>query len=265
MLTNRRPIDPSIFAQTRRGLTLSQCQFYHTMNLPEVGKVSGFEGGNWDLQPHLDDLLGGIDFKGKRVLEIGPASGLLTFEMERRGASVVSIEIPPNHKYDVVPYFEMKTDWQAAVERGWVPLTNSYWFAHEKNKSSAQVVYWGACDIDQIDIGEFDISLMSNMLLHNRDPLKIMQNCARITREKCVVIDIVEHALEGSSWPLLKFQPNPNAAAGQEDWNQWWRLSSHFVKSYLAVMGFPNSETTKFAPPWNGTPIDSFRVVGVRK
>jgi len=252
------------FATPRQGLELSQCQFYHTMDIPGVGTIPGFEGGNWDLRPHLNDLLGDVDFKGKRVLEIGPASGLLTFEMERRGAQVVSIEIPSNHKYDVVPYPGIQGDRQAGVDSAWIYLTNSYWFAHEKSKSTAQVVYAGAYDLDKIDIGEFDISIMSNMLLHNRDPLKIMENCARITKDQCIVIDIVEHALESSEWPLMKFQPNPTAAPGQEDWNQWWRLSTHFVKNYLQVMGFGSFKTTKFSPPWNGIAIDSFRVVGKR-
>jgi len=39
-----------------------------------------------------------------RVLEIGPASGFLTFEMEKRGADVISVEVTDEHGWDFVPY-----------------------------------------------------------------------------------------------------------------------------------------------------------------
>lgn len=253
-----------VFAQPRKGVKLEDCQFYHMMDIPGYGTVNGFEGGNWDLRPNMRDFLGGISFAGKRVLEVGPASGLLTFEMEKRGAEMVSAEIPEDHVYDVVPYFGMETDWQSANELGWRPLTNSFWFAHEKNNSGAKVVYSAGSDLHKLDIGQFDISYLSNMLLHSRDPLKILQNCAAITTETMVIVDIVDHALESSGLPLMKFQPNPAAKSGEEDWNQWWRLSSHFVTKFLGVMGFKRFDVTKFSPMWNGIPVESFRVVASR-
>lgn len=198
------------------------------------------------------------------MLEVGPASGQLTFDLEKRGASVVSVEIPAHHRYDVVPYPSIAEGWQHAVEQAWLPLTNSWWFAHEHFQSNAQVVYCGAYDIDSLDIGRFDVAVISNMLLHNRDPLKILQNCANITDRQIAVIDIIDHPLESSGLPLLKFQPHPNPESGKEDWNQWWRISSHFVKNALGVMGFKEFKTTKMSPKWNNIPIDSFRVLASR-
>ena len=48
--------------------------------------------GAWDLRGHEPAYLGGVDVAGKRVLELGPATGYLTFYMERMGAEVVSFE-----------------------------------------------------------------------------------------------------------------------------------------------------------------------------
>ncbi len=48
----------------------------------------------------VDEYLGKVDFAGQRVLEIGPASGFLTFEMEKRGAEVVSVEVTDEHGWD---------------------------------------------------------------------------------------------------------------------------------------------------------------------
>ena len=74
--------------------------WYHSMVLPVSGEVTG----EWDLRPTVDDYLGHVDYAGKRVLEIGPASGYLTFEMERRGAEVVCVELPPGAPFDMVPF-----------------------------------------------------------------------------------------------------------------------------------------------------------------
>jgi O-methyltransferase len=57
----------------------------------------------WDLRGKTDEYLGGIDLRGRGVLEIGPASGCLTVEMERAGADVTAIELPPEASWDVVP------------------------------------------------------------------------------------------------------------------------------------------------------------------
>ena len=43
----------------------SDCFFYHSIDLPEAGTVPGI----WDLRPGVEAYLGGVDFKGKRVLE----------------------------------------------------------------------------------------------------------------------------------------------------------------------------------------------------
>jgi hypothetical protein len=82
-----------------QGIGLADCDFYHSMLIPGVGEIIGL----WDLRQTVDDYLGRIDFAGKRVLEIGPASGFLTIEMERRGADVVAVELPEGVGWDFVP------------------------------------------------------------------------------------------------------------------------------------------------------------------
>jgi hypothetical protein len=88
------------FALPRDGVKFEDCDFYHTVEIPGRGVVHG----QWDLRQHLDEYLGGYRFAGKRVLEIGPASGFLTFEMERRGADVVALEVPDDPGWDFVPF-----------------------------------------------------------------------------------------------------------------------------------------------------------------
>jgi hypothetical protein len=70
------------------------------MELPDHGVTNG----EWDLRRGVDEYLGNVSFAGQRVLEIGPASGFLTFEMEKRGAEVISVEVTARHGWDFVPY-----------------------------------------------------------------------------------------------------------------------------------------------------------------
>ena len=65
--------------------SLAGCYFYHTMSLPDVGLVRG----TWTIQD-FPQYVGGIDLRNKSVLDVGTASGFLSFEAERAGASEVT-------------------------------------------------------------------------------------------------------------------------------------------------------------------------------
>jgi hypothetical protein len=59
--------------------SVDECNFYHTTDIPGVGTVEG----QWDLRDDVDNDLGGYDFSAKRVLEIDPATGFLTFQIQK--------------------------------------------------------------------------------------------------------------------------------------------------------------------------------------
>jgi hypothetical protein len=70
------------------------------MDVPGVGEIPG----SWDLRSGVDAYLGRLPFAGARVLEVGPASGFLTMEMEKRGASVIALEVKDDPGWDFVPF-----------------------------------------------------------------------------------------------------------------------------------------------------------------
>ncbi|MBI4379846.1 MAG: hypothetical protein HY574_01450 [candidate division NC10 bacterium] len=86
--------------------SIEDCDFYHSMHVPGIGEVSG----DWDLRAVVDDYLGGVDFSGKRVLDVGTASGFLSFEMEKRGAEVVSLDLDDAARFEFVPHFKQQHD-----------------------------------------------------------------------------------------------------------------------------------------------------------
>ena len=81
-----------------------------------------------------------MGFAGQRVLEIGPASGFLTFEMEKRGAEVVSIEVTADHGWDFVLYPAARLEEVFGPRRIVMQqLKNSYWFSHAALQTKARV------------------------------------------------------------------------------------------------------------------------------
>jgi hypothetical protein len=77
-----------MMALQRKSIRLEDCRFYHCVDLPNGNTING----PWDLRDAESAYLGGVDVSGKRVLEIGPATGHLSFWMEKQGAEVVAFD-----------------------------------------------------------------------------------------------------------------------------------------------------------------------------
>ena len=220
-------VSAPLYATPRAVTRLDQCAFYHSMDLPRSGPVQGL----WDLRPGVDRYLGGVSFAGKRVLEIGPASGYLTIHMERAGAEVVAIEVSEEFGWDYVPQVDALTP-EVLHKRqvGMDSLRNGFWLVHTEFGSSARVHYGSAYSIPA-ELGSFDIAVMGCVLLHCRDPLKVVANCARVARTLLIV---------DRWWPDLDAGPTCRLVPTRENgiWDTWWDLSSSLLTQFLAVLGF---------------------------
>jgi len=87
------------YATPRKIQSLSDCYFYHTIDLPGYGTVEG----EFDFRDRPGEYLGDIGFENKRVFEVGSANGFFTFFMEREGAEVVGFDLAEEDSWDVVP------------------------------------------------------------------------------------------------------------------------------------------------------------------
>jgi O-methyltransferase len=220
-----------IFAAPLKVEDPADCYFYHTMEVPGHGLMTG----EWDLRGGVDDYLGKVAFTGQRVLEIGPASGFLTFEMESRGAEVVSVEVTGEHGWDFVPYPAEKLEEVFGPRRVVMQrLKNSYWFSHAAHESKAKVYYGDVYNLPAA-LGQFDIAVMGSVLLHCRDPLRIVEQCAKMARS-LIITDIFYPDLEGT--PVCRLAPTPQNFL----WDTWWLFSTQFFTQFLAVMGFTTAE-----------------------
>lgn len=246
--------DGEIFAPPRHVEDVANCYFYHTMELPGHGLI---EGRDWDLRGRVDEYLGNADFAGQRVLEVGPASGFLTFEMEKRGADVVSVEVTDEHGWDFVPYPPQRLE-QVFGPRGIVmqQLKNSYWFSHAALNSKARVYYGDVYNLP-LSLGEFDIAVMGSVLLHCRDPLRIIEQCEKKAKS-LIITDMFYPNLEGAA--VCRLVPTPQNFV----WHTWWHFSTQFFTQFLAVLGFTMTQTSTHQQYHRGRAYTLFTILGRR-
>jgi O-methyltransferase len=221
----------SALRERHSGLKLKDCFFYHTMDLPGGDHVEG----EWDLRDQEEIYFGHYNFRGKRALELGPASGHLTYFMEKAGASVVSFDLPFDGGPALVPMQGL--DIPAALEAGrdaFRPVRNSWWYAHSCFNSRAKAVY-GNIESLPSDIGRFDVSVFAAILVHLPDPFAALQQAAAITDDAIIVVEpripLFDHNL-----PLLYFNP-PGPMPARAVY--WWGITRTAIQNMLSGLGFP--------------------------
>jgi len=219
---------PSIEFAQPRSPDLADCYFYHRMVLPDVGEV----GQEWDLRAHVEDYLGHTDFAGRRVLEIGPASGFLTAHMERAGADVVSIDLPVDYGWDHVPRPGIGADWLAERRRHMERLHSGFWFTHAKLGLKSKMIYSRVQDLPA-SLGPFDVSVIASVLIHCRDPMGVLCRCAELTGKRIVVSEAIWGRI-GAPIPVMALMPSPNDSNS----DCWWVIPPVTVATMLQVLGF---------------------------
>jgi hypothetical protein len=212
---------------------VDDCYFYHVMEVPGEGIV----GGDFDLRGRENDYLGHVALAGRRVLEIGPASGFLTFQMETQGADVIAVELGPDAEWDIVPHagldLEVIRDERREIMQR---LRNGFWWTHERVGSHAQVHYGSVYALPE-RLGHFDIAVMAAVLRHTRDPLRIVEGCANLA-ESLVITEMYKPGLEGR--PLASLVPTRESDA----WDTWWDFSPTLLTQFLEVLGFDHVTVT---------------------
>jgi SAM-dependent methyltransferase len=208
--------------------TLEECGFYHSIELPGLG----LQHGQWDLRPGIDEYLGKTDFRGLRVLEIGPANGFVTFELERRGATVVAVDLPETAVYDPRPSAVPAHGQGDGVRR----IANAFWLGHALTASSARVVHAHVNELPE-GLGSFDVAVIANVLQHLRDPLGAVMSVAQHAAAIVVTETDWMHGLHENAPCMVLFE-------GAHPYS-WFQLKPPLVTSILAELGYVEQEVTR--------------------
>jgi SAM-dependent methyltransferase len=248
-------IDYSLFVEPPEDVVpFEQCIWYHKMDLPGIGETPGL----WDLRNGMDDYLGGVTIEGERVLEIGPASGHVTVELELRGADVVVAEVSNDQGWDFVPYSDLDMD--AIRRERQVHIQdqkNTFWFVHRATNSRASAFYGDMENLPE-GLGQFDTTFLLSVLLHCRNPIAILESAARRTRSRIVITDM--HLEQMPPMPVMSLVPT----ADNEVWDTWWVFEPILFTQFLTIMGFDRFRVTHHSQPNSGVQNKFFTLVAER-
>jgi hypothetical protein len=243
-----------IYAKPRVVTNLAQCIFYHTTDIPGYGHVDG----DWDLRGNEQAYLGNVNFAGKRVLEVGTASGYLCFWMEQQGAEVVAYDLSPQQNWDIIPFTQYDYQaHQADFRKGIGQINDGFWLIHAAMKSNAKVVYGSVYDIP-LAIGAVDISTFGSILLHVRDPFQALHKASLLTRERIIVTELNPRWRKQNA---MYFQPDVKTLTSKDT---WWMLPPKVIISFLGVLGFEDTSVTYHKQLSHSGKINMYTVVGRR-
>jgi SAM-dependent methyltransferase len=230
-----------MYAEPRIVTDLSECHFYHAMDFPD----GQFGRGNWDLRGSFDKYTANVPFAGKRVLDVGTASGFLTFEAEKRGAEVVSFDSASPKMHAGLPFIEIRRRGGSAIEDDFEGVRNAYWYAHRAYGSRAKCYYGDVYNLPD-ELGEFDIVLVGAILCHLRDPVGALTSIAQRCRNQLIITEgIIE-----SRQAFMAFLGSPAKQPGMNNYNNWWNLSLGLYGMLLEILSFKIVHYAQNDYPW---------------
>lgn len=233
-------------------ISLDDCEWYHIMEVPGIGITNGV----FDCREDIDNIFGNLDFKNKKVLNLGPITGYLNFEAERRGAEVTSIDLgvdPENLQRDWV--VDVKKTWRkdlAAFMERERKRRNAYWFAHKALKSKSKLIISHINNLSD-EVGLHDIGIIFSVLVHIRDPYTaLLRMCSHIN-EKIVITELggynmrktllnaipllyklfKENFIKQKKSPYMRFLPKPEKQGAA-----WWAFDKDTIIIMLELLGF---------------------------
>jgi tRNA (mo5U34)-methyltransferase len=172
-----------------------ELEWWHSFELPDGNKIQGVN--TLEGQKHrLGQFPIPQDLSGKRVLDIGAWDGWFSFEMERRGAEVVAVDVWDN------PRFRLMSQWlQSKVEY------------------RVMDVY----DISPSTMGRFDIVLFLAVLYHLKHPLLALERVCSVTQNLAAVDSFIlkdEHrpGADVADRPVMEFYESDEFGGQTDNW-----------------------------------------------
>ena len=202
-------------------------RWYHTLEL-----APGFATDGWfDLRPYVDRYGLPESMAGMRVLEVGPWDGFWSFEMERRGASVVAIDL--DHEADL--------DWpprrRPARFRD-APRGDGFRLARELLDSQVERVELSVYDATPERLGTFDLVFCGTVLVHLRDQLLALERIASVCHGTFISAEEYDRLTGLLPFPAARF------LADRDKDVVFWLPSARAWRRMLWSAGFDRVEQT---------------------
>ena len=173
----------------------------------------------FDIRPYVPRYDLPADLSGARVLDVGTFDGFWAFEMERRGASVTSIDVDREQDLDWPPRL------RPAEDR---PRGETFALAKEALGSSVERVGLSVYDATPDKLGgPFDLVFCGSVLIHLRDPMLALERMTALCRGRLILAEEYSRKLAPA------FFATGAEFKGESPWSTWWRPT---VRTWLAMV-----------------------------
>jgi SAM-dependent methyltransferase len=220
---------------------LDSFYWYHTVDLGN-GVVTP---GDYDYRSSIEAFQFPDTMYGMNVLDVGSGTGFFAFECERRGAEVVSVELPSLYEWDIIHDEKEKvirslmSHHQASSpeEAYYQHLIGPFEFCRSQLQSSVRRVYSSIYDLTPEILGskEFEIVLLGDILLHLFSPLKALDVIAPLCKKTLIIAsDILPYPRHE---PTMRFL---GMVSKEQDLRTWWAFSERCMEEMALRVGFAN-------------------------
>jgi tRNA (mo5U34)-methyltransferase len=200
-----------------------EIDWYHTQELAP-GVVTP---GMFDLRPHVDRYRVPDDLSGMRVLDVGTFEGFWAFELERRGAEVVALDVDDLQDLDWPPRLRPAPD---AERRG-----GGFALAHRALESRVERVAMPVYEARPERLGHFDLVFCGSVMIHLRNPMLALERIAALCGGRLIFADEYSRRLDRLRWLGIG---GGAEFLGESPWMTWWRPGSRTWVAMIRCAGF---------------------------
>ncbi|MFL5828100.1 MAG: class I SAM-dependent methyltransferase [Thermoleophilaceae bacterium] len=199
--------------------------WYHTMELAPGQITPGFV----DTRGIVDSYGLPERMDGMRALDVGTWDGFWAFEMERRGAEVVALDLDDERELDWPPRRRPKVFPDQ-------PRGQGFRLAREIYGSSVERVVCSIYEAKPEDLGTFDIVFCGSVLLHLRDQLLALERIANLCSGTFISAEEYDRPTSLLPIPVSRYLADRDKAV------VFWLPSIHTWKRMLWTAGFDRVE-----------------------
>jgi tRNA (mo5U34)-methyltransferase len=225
--------------------------WYHTVELPERLVTPGL----YDIRASVPNFCFPDDMRGMQVLDIGSATGFFAFEFARRGARVVSVELPSLHALDRFPgqNIEQTLDKIGAMivpksmgqMRGYVRkytadelyfylLEGPFEFCRKLLNAPLERCLSTVYELSETKLGRtFDLVFMGDILLHTLNPLQALAAVAPLCRGTLVLSQGIPGKRDDE--PAMRYVGGDTPGSDEVS---WWLPNMACMIQLLKKLGF---------------------------
>jgi tRNA (mo5U34)-methyltransferase len=169
--------------------------WYHTLALAPGVETAGM----FDLRPYVHRYGLPERMAGLRALDIGTWDGFWAFELERRGAEVVALDLEADSDLDWPP--RLRPQEYRTTARG-----QGFALAKEALGSRVQRVVCNVYDARPEDLGTFDLVFCGSVLTHVRDQLLALERIAALCHGRLILAEEYDRAAGLLPVPLARYR-----------------------------------------------------------